>query len=85
MKRPRKMRTPHHTRLNLDQEKYYRLFIEGYLKISSGVVLESRDMVSISQQFSGYMSGVYIADTFNSKLTTWGASVAESLSGWTPC
>jgi len=33
MKRPTKMRTPDHTRLNLEQEKYYRPFIEGYLKI----------------------------------------------------
>jgi len=27
------MRTPNHTRLNLEQEKFYRPFIEGYLKI----------------------------------------------------
>jgi len=33
MKRPPKMRTPDHTRLNLGQEKYYRPFIEGYLKV----------------------------------------------------
>ena len=33
MKRSRKVRTPDHTRLNLSQEKYYRPFIEGYLKI----------------------------------------------------
>ena len=33
MKRPPKMRTPDHTRLNLGQEKYYRPFIEGYIKI----------------------------------------------------
>ena len=33
MKRPPKMRTPDHTRLNLDQEKFYRPFIEGYIKI----------------------------------------------------
>jgi hypothetical protein len=33
MKRPPKMRTPNHTRLNLGQEKYYRPFIEGYIKI----------------------------------------------------
>ena len=33
MKRPPKMKTPDHTRLNLDQEKYYRPFIEGYIKI----------------------------------------------------
>jgi hypothetical protein len=33
MKRPPKMRTPDHTRLNLGQEKYYRSFIEGYIKI----------------------------------------------------
>ena len=33
MKRPPKMRTPDHTRLNLDQEKYYRPFINGYIKI----------------------------------------------------
>ena len=33
MKRPTKMRTPDHTRLNLEQEKYYRPFIEKYIKI----------------------------------------------------
>ena len=33
MKRPPKMRTPDHTRLNLGQEKCYRSFIEGYLKV----------------------------------------------------
>ncbi len=33
MKRSPKMRTPDHTRLNLDQEKYYRPFIEEYLKV----------------------------------------------------
>ena len=33
MKRPPKMRTPDHTRSNLGQEKYYRPFIEGYIKI----------------------------------------------------
>jgi hypothetical protein len=33
MKRPPKMRTPDHTRLNLAQEKYYRLFLEGYIKL----------------------------------------------------
>ena len=33
MKRPPKMRTPDHTRLNLGQEKYYRPFIEGYIKV----------------------------------------------------
>ena len=33
MKRPPKMRTPDHTQLNLDQDKYYCPFIEGYLKI----------------------------------------------------
>ena len=32
MKRRPKMRTPDHTRLNLGQEKYYRPFIEGYIK-----------------------------------------------------
>ena len=33
MNRPPKMRTPDHTQLILGQEKYYRPFIEGYLKI----------------------------------------------------
>ena len=33
MKRPPKMRTPHHTRLSLGQEKYYRLFIDGYINL----------------------------------------------------
>ena len=33
MKRSPKMRTPYHTRLNLGQEKYYRPFIDGYIKI----------------------------------------------------
>ena len=33
MKRPPKLRTPDHTRLNLGQEKYYRPFIDGYIKI----------------------------------------------------
>ena len=33
MKRPPKMRTPDHTRLNLGQEKYYCPFIEGYIKL----------------------------------------------------
>ena len=33
MKRPPKMRTTDLTRLNLDQEKYYRPFIDGYIKI----------------------------------------------------
>lgn len=33
MKRPPKMRTPDHTRINLGQEKHYRPFIEGYFKI----------------------------------------------------
>ena len=33
MKRPPKMRTPDHTWLNLDQDKYYRPFIDGYFKI----------------------------------------------------
>jgi len=33
MKRPDKMRTPDHTRLNLVQEKNYRPFIDGYIKI----------------------------------------------------
>ena len=33
MKRPTRMRTPDHTRLNLGQEKNYRIFIEGYLKV----------------------------------------------------
>jgi hypothetical protein len=33
MKRPPKIRTPDHTRLNLSQEKYYRPFIDGYIKI----------------------------------------------------
>ena len=32
MKRPPKMRTPDHTRLNLDQEKHYFPFIKGYFK-----------------------------------------------------
>jgi len=33
MKLPTKMRTPDHTRLNLEQEKFYRPFIEGYIKV----------------------------------------------------
>ena len=33
MKRPPKMRTPDHSRLNLSQEKYYRPFIYGYIKV----------------------------------------------------
>ena len=33
MKRPPKMITPDHTRLNLGQEKYYGPFIKGYIKI----------------------------------------------------
>ena len=33
MKRPPKLRTPDHTRLILSQEKYYRPFIDGYIKI----------------------------------------------------
>ena len=33
MKRPPKMRTPDHTRSNLGQEKYYRPFMEGYIKL----------------------------------------------------
>jgi hypothetical protein len=33
MKRPPKMRTTYLTRLNLGQEKYYRPFIDGYIKI----------------------------------------------------
>jgi hypothetical protein len=33
MKRPHRIRTPDHTRLNLSQEKYYRPFIDGYIKI----------------------------------------------------
>ena len=33
MKRPPKMRTPDHTQLNLDQDKYYCPFIDGYIKI----------------------------------------------------
>ena len=33
MKRPPKLRTPDHTRLNLGQDKYYRPFIDGYIKI----------------------------------------------------
>ena len=33
MKRPPKLRTPHHTRHILGQEKYYRPFIDGYIKI----------------------------------------------------
>ena len=33
MKRPPKLRTPDHSRLNLGQEKYYRPFIEEYIRI----------------------------------------------------
>jgi hypothetical protein len=33
MKKSPKIRTPDHTRLNLGQEKYYRPFIEKYLKV----------------------------------------------------
>ena len=33
MKRPTKLRTPDHTQLDLGQGKYYRQFIEGYIKI----------------------------------------------------
>ena len=33
MKRQPKMKTPDHTRLILNQEKYYRPFIDGYIKI----------------------------------------------------
>jgi hypothetical protein len=33
MKLPSKLRTPDHTRLNIVQEKYYRPFIDGYIKI----------------------------------------------------
>ena len=33
MKRPPKMRTPDHTQLNLNQDKYDRPFIDGYIKI----------------------------------------------------
>ena len=33
MKRPPRIRTPDHTRLNLGHEKYYRPFINGYIKI----------------------------------------------------
>ena len=33
MKRPPKMRTPDRTRLNLSQDKYYRPFIKGYIKL----------------------------------------------------
>ena len=33
MKLPPKLRTPDHTRLNLGQEKYYRPFIDGYIRI----------------------------------------------------
>jgi hypothetical protein len=33
MKRPPKLRTPDHTRLNLAQERYYSPFINGYIKI----------------------------------------------------
>ena len=33
MKRPPKLRTPDHTRFNLGQEKYYRPFIDGYIKV----------------------------------------------------
>ena len=32
MKRPPKIRKPDHTRLNLVQKKYYRPFIDGYIK-----------------------------------------------------
>jgi hypothetical protein len=32
MKRPPKMRTPDQTRLNLGQEKYYRPYIDGYIR-----------------------------------------------------
>ena len=33
MKRPPIMRTPDHTRLNISQDKYYRPFINGYIKL----------------------------------------------------
>ena len=33
MNRPPKLRTPDHTQLNLVQEKYYRPFIDGYIKV----------------------------------------------------
>ncbi len=33
MKPPQKLRTPDHTRSNLGQEKYYRPFMEGYIKL----------------------------------------------------
>ena len=33
MKRPPKMRTPDHTRSNLSREKYYRPFMDGYIKL----------------------------------------------------
>ncbi len=33
MKRPPKLRIPDHTRSNLSQEKYYRPFIDGYIKV----------------------------------------------------
>ena len=33
MKRPPRMRTPDHTRSNLSQRKFYRPFINGYIKI----------------------------------------------------
>ena len=48
MKRPPKVRTPDHTQLDLDQEKYYRPFIEGYIKVLNQISSRLNTLATIT-------------------------------------
>jgi hypothetical protein len=56
MKRPPKMRTPDHTRLNLGQARYYRPFIDGYIKLLQSNLKQVKN-IGHNYRYSTYTCG----------------------------
>jgi len=56
MKRPPKMRTPDHTRLNLGQDQYYRPFINGYIRLLQSN-LKQVEHIGHKYRYTAYICG----------------------------
>ena len=67
MKRPTKMRTPDHTRLNLEQEKFYRPFIDGYIKILQANLKQVKHYGHNNYSYSYYTCG----ESHNERNPNW--------------
>jgi hypothetical protein len=57
MKRPLKIRTPDHTLLNLGQGKYYRPFIEGYIKVLKANLKQIKHYGHNNYSYTYYICG----------------------------